>query len=433
MTVHEEPVESSGEPSLEEIEESLLKGDTPYRPGSARAALRHPDFRTLYFGAFASNIGSWMQNVVLAAWALEISGSATFVGVIIFAQLGPLLLVTPLGGLLADALDRRRLLVAAQIEQLVMSVVLGLLALGGEPNRAVLAGVVFLIGMGGAVNAPTWSAMVPTMVGRRDLPGAISLNSTQMNGSRVIGPAIGGLLFPALGPSGVFFVNAATYLAVIGVLLAVRLPEVERTTLRNQGLRQLLGGVAVARRDPLVRRILLLLATFSLVCLTFVGQMPVVAEDNYGFDVRSFAYGLLYALFGLGAMLGSISLGTIWSERSKAAMVRWALLFYAGFLALFALFTDPVAAFPLAFLVGFAYFVFITAMSTVLQHDLDDKVRGRVMALWLMGFGGTVPVGNLLAGPIIEATSITAVMLVGAAVAVVLSRFADLQRLGGRV
>lgn len=433
MTAPGDAAADSGRPSLEEIEESLLKGDTPYRPGSARAALRHPDFRTLYFGAFASNIGSWMQNVVLAAWAFELSGSASYVGVIIFAQLGPLLLVTPLGGLLADALDRRRLLVVAQVEQMAMSVVLGVLALGGDPNRVLLAAVVFLIGMGGAVNAPAWSAMVPTLVGRRDLPGAISLNSTQMNGSRVVGPAIGGLLFAAVGPSWVFLLNAVTYLAVIGVLLKIHLPAVERTTLRHQGLRHLLGGLSVARREPLVGRILVLLATFSLICLTFVGQMPVVANDNYGIDVRSFAYGVLYALFGLGAMLGSISLGTIWSDRSKGAMVRWSLLFYAGFLSLFALFTHPAAGFPLAFLVGFAYFVFITAMSTVLQHDLEDNVRGRVMALWLMAFGGTVPVGNLIAGPVIEATSITAVMLVGAAVAVVLVRFADLPRLGARV
>ena len=430
MTIQDEP---SREHPLEEIQDSLVDGDVPLRPGSARAALRHRAFRIVYFGAFASSIGSWMQNIVLAAYAKELTDSPTFVGVIIFAQLGPMLLITPFGGLLADAVDRRRLLIVAQLEQMAMSLVLAFLVWNGDPNKWLLVAVVFAIGMGQAIIAPTWSAIVPTLVGRRDLPGAISLNSTQMNGSRVIGPAIGGVLFPVFGPGGVFVVNAFTYLAVIGALLKVDLPKTERTSLRAAGWRQLLGGLEVARRDPLVRRTLVLLATFSLVCLTFVGQMPVVAEDNYGLEVRSFAYGALYALFGLGAMLGSISLGTIWSDRPKAAMTKWALLAFAGFLAPFALFTSPTFAFPLAFLVGFAYFVFITSLSTVLQHDLEDHERGRVMALWFMGFGGTVPIGNLIAGPIIEATSITAVMLVGAAMAVVLTRFADLRRLGAQV
>lgn len=426
MSIADPPDESDG-----------LVGDGPaetkHRPGSARAALAHKTFRQVYVGAFASNIGSWMQNVVLAAYAKELTDSAVFVGVIIFAQLGPMLLFSPLGGLMADAFDRRKLLIAAQIEQMVMSIALAALTWRGDPSEAALVAVVFAIGIGQAINAPAWSAMIPTLVGRRDLPGAISLNSTQMNGSRVVGPVIGGLLFPVFGPGGVFAVNAVTYLAVIGTLAFIRLPHIDTVSMRGQGFRQLGAGLVIARQRPLIRRALVLLATFSLICLTFVGQMPVVAEDNYGFEVRSFAYGVLYALFGLGAMLGSISLGTVWSHRRKADMVRVSLRAYAVLLCAFALFTDPAIAFPLAFAVGFAYFVFITSLSTVIQDPLADHERGRVMALWIMGFGGTVPIGNLIAGPIIEATSITAVMLVGAGFAVVLSFFADLRRLGSEV
>jgi len=399
------------------------------RPGSARAALAHRDFRVVYIGAFASNIGTWMQNVVLAAWAHTLTGSASFVGVIIFAQLGPLLFVTPIGGLLADRFDRRRLLIAAQVAQMAMTTVLAGLALDDSPNLALIVVVVFSIGMGNAINAPTWSATIPLMVGRRDLPGAISLNSTQMNGSRVIGPAIGGLLFPWLGPAFVFLLNALTFLAVIAVLIRVTLPPIP-TAAGRSGWRQILGGIDVARTNPVVARSLVLLATFSLLAITFVGQMPVVAHDNFGIDPESFAYGALYALFGLGAMFGSLAQGTVWSDRSKAAAVPRALMAYAALLLPFALASEPATAFPLAFAVGFAYFTFITSLSTTLQDVIDDGVRGRVMALWIMGFGGMVPIGNLVAGPIIEATSMRAVMVFGVVVALILARFADLRRLG---
>lgn len=415
-------VERRGIP-VEEIEDALLEGNRPYQPGTARAALAHHDFRVLYFGAFASNIGTWMQNVVLAALVREVTHSPVWVGIIIFAQLGPLLIVTPLGGLLADALDRRTLLIWAQVEQLVLSFLLAWLARGDDPALVPIVLVVFGIGMGAAINAPTWSAMLPGLVGRKDLAGAISLNSAQMNGSRVIGPAIGGLLFPLMGPAAVFALNGVTYLFVIWALWVIRLPAVKRTALRGgNGLRQLAEGVRYARTDPVVRRALFAIYTFSLISLTFVGQMSTVAEENFGFDPRSLAYGILYAVFGCGALVGSLSLGTVWAARSKAAMVPVSLAAFAIALTPFALLDQPAAAYPLVFVVGFFYFIFITALSTVVQADLDDAVRGRVMALWIMGFGGTVPIGNLLAGPIIEATSMRLVMMVGVAWALFLAR-----------
>src|SRR5690606_31038527 len=158
----------------------------------------------------------------------------------------------------------------------------------------------------------------------------------------------------------------------------------------------------------------------SLVALTFVGQLPVVAERNLGIDERSGAYGVLYACLGVGAVIGALSIGTVFSQRPKERIVRAALVAYAASLAVFALVRSPALAYPVMLVVGVAYFAFITSLSTVLQEGLADHERGSVMALWIMGFGGTVPVGNLLAGPVIEATSITAVMLTGAASALVL-------------
>src|SRR5438309_4080348 len=213
-------------PCFEEAEDALTVGDTPYAPGTARAVLANRNFRIVWSGTFASNVGTWMQNVVLAAFGWELTHSAAFVGLLGFAQLGPLLFLSTFGGVLADAFDRRRLLVWMQLEQLVGSFVLAWLATGAHPSRAGIVACVFCIGVGNALSAPALSAVLPNLVPRRDLPGAVSLQSFQMNASRVIGPAIGGLLYARLGAPVVFAINAITYLfAVVGVTVA-RIPKV---------------------------------------------------------------------------------------------------------------------------------------------------------------------------------------------------------------
>jgi MFS family permease len=410
----------------EAFEDALVDGDRTFAPGSARAALRHTTFRRVFYGSFLSNIGTWMQNVVLGALAYDLTGSPTFVGIILFAQLGPLLLLSMVGGALADTVDRRRLLVTVAASQLVMSFVLAAVAAPDQPNKTLLVGVVFANGVGQALFNPAYSAMLPQLVGRRDLSGAIALHSAQMNGSRVVGPVIGALLDSTVGASAVFAVNGLTYLFVIASLLSVQLPAPVISAAAVRGIRRVGAGFAVARRDIVVRRSLVTIVTFSLVALTFVGQFPVVAERNLGIDERSSAYGALYACFGVGAVVGALSIGTVFSQHSKERIVRGALLAYAVALTVFALVRTPAVAFPVVLVVGLTYFAFITSLSTVLQADLADHERGSVMALWIMGFGGTVPIGNLIAGPIIEATSMSTVMLVGAVCALALVFYARL-------
>jgi MFS family permease len=415
------PDEDRGQ-SLEDAEDALVDGDRTFEAGGARAALAHPTFRTMFTGAFLSNIGSWMQNVVLAALAYELTGSSAFVGLIIFAQLGPLLLLSMIGGLLADLFDRRKLLAAVAVEQMAFSLVLAWLARDGDPSRVGLVAAVFAIGVGQAVFGPTYSALLPALVGRRDLAGAISLNSAQMNGSRVIGPAIGGLAYAKFGPAWVFAGNAVTYFFILNALRRVTLPRAEPPAAEGpQGLRRLAAGFGIARRDPIVGRCLSTIALFSFLCLPFIGQMPVVAADNLGIQPRSTAYGLLYACFGLGAVIGALSVGTVLAGRRLDRLARTGLAGFAVALTVFSLLRQAVPAYPVILLVGMMYFLTVTSLSTVLQSALDDRQRGRVMALWIMGFGGTVPIGNLVAGPIIEVTSITTVLLGGAAAAVLLS------------
>ena len=419
-------VPSSSRPTAEDALDSLVDYDRGFAPGTARSALAHPTFRALYSGAFVSNIGTWMQNAVLGAFAFKLTGSASFVGLIVFAQLGPMLLFSVLGGALADLIDRRRLLIGVAVQQGLVSVALAVFTLQDDPSRSVLVGLVFAIGLGQAIHAPTYSAVLPALVGPEDLNGAISLNSAQMNASRVVGPALGGVLFAAYGVSWVFALNAVSFVAVIAVLIVVRLPPVNRDPNEATGWRRLAGGFVVARRDPVVGRVLVTMVLFSFFCLPFVTQIPVLAEENLGIDPKSTAYGIFYACLGVGAVTGSLSIGTIFATSSKRRIVRRGLLAFAGFLVALALVREPAPAFVLMVIVGAAYFAIVTSLSTLLQEQLDDRVRGRVMALWVMSFGGTVPIGSLIAGAVIEATSITVVMMIGAGSAGLLGGYAYL-------
>jgi len=418
------------EPQREDATDALVDGDVAYARGTARAALAHRPFRVVWGGTFASNVGTWMQNVILAAFGYELTHSTTFVGLLFFAQLGPLLFLATLGGALADIVDRRRLLVAMQLVQLVLSLVLAGLAAAVDPSRVAIVACVLAIGVANALSAPALSAVLPTLVPRPDLSGAVSLQSVQMNASRVIGPAIGGVLYPAFGAAPVFAVNALTYLFAVAVVWVTPFPRRAREQSEETRSRRLLAGFRTVRHDPLVRRVLSTMATMSLFSLAFVGLMPAIAAENLGMRPRSLGYGLLYAGFGAGAALGAVSIGTILAGRSKPRIVRLGFVAFSVLLACFALVRTPPLAYPVAMLLGVAYFAVVTSLSTVLQEHLADHLRGRVMALWIMAFGGTVPIGVLAAGAVATHTSITAVVLFGAAVALVLAWYADLVKAG---
>ena len=398
--------------SRAEAEDAEVSGDVAYRPGSARAALSHPAYRSVWIGAFASNIGTWMQNVALGAFAWELTHSARYVAAMSFAQLGPMLLLSIVSGFLADSVNRKVMLCVAQGQQLVMSLVLAFAASRSDPSPTAIFVIVLIIGVGNAAAGPVFAAVMPSLVGKRDLPGAISLQSLQLNLSRVVGPAIGGVLLPAFGAPALFVFNAATYLFVISAVVRVELPR-PYPDLGESGMRRLLGGLAVAKREPVVRHCLTTIGVISFFCLPFIGLLPVIAEERFGIDTQGPGYGVLFALFGLGAATGAISIGTVFAGAHKPTVMRRALLTFASLLIPFGLLRTAWPAFPLIFAVGTAYFMGVTSLSTVLNQHLAEQVRGRVMALWMMAFGGTVPLGTLAAGALVQATSIATVVIGG--------------------
>jgi predicted MFS family arabinose efflux permease len=404
---------------LEDVEDALVDGDVAYQHGTAGAALRHRNFRIVYFGAFASNIGTWMQNVILGAYAVKtLHESGFYVGLLYFGQLGPLLFLSVMGGTLSDRLDRRRYLVSLQVLQGALSFGLALVAWSADPSRSAIVVLVFAIGIANALGAPGLSAILPTLVPPEDINGAVSLASMQMNLSRVIGPAIGAVIFDRLDAGPVFALNAATYLFAIGGLLWAHYPRHVTTSPEERADRGFLSGVRIARADPVIRYVLLTLFSFSFFSVTFVGIMPLIA--TYHLHISSTLYGFLYATFGIGAAAGALTVGTFLARRSKVALLRPGFVAFAITVASFGLVTNVPGAFAIVAVLGYVYFLVVTCLSTILQKQLRDEERGRVMALWIMVFGGTVPLGVLVAGPFAKSYS-PAVLLIGAAWSLVLA------------
>lgn len=381
----------------------------------------------MFFGNLSSSVGTWMQNVVLPAYIYARTGRASFVGFFIFAQLGPLLILSIPAGVLADKFNRRKWLISTQVIQLTFSVLLGVCAAIDSP-------VLFLflmqlgVGIGNALNAPAWSAVLPMLVPPADMPGAISLNSTVINLSRVIGPIIVAILANfGVTASQFFFINAGTYLAVVFALLNVALPRI--APLEETGWRSFTVGVRIARERAVVGRLLLSLASFSFLSLPYVGLFPAVAHLNFGISETSATYKWLYATWGLGACLGGLAIGTIFVTSDKRQLIQRGFTAFGVALALFGLVRSPVLAFVTAFFLGVAYFFTTTSMMTVVQSRLESNVRGRVMSLWFMAFGGTVPLGNLVFGPVIDATGARWVLLMGAAWALYLAWWCNIRHI----
>jgi MFS family permease len=399
------------------------------RPGTARAALSYPAFRILFIGTALSSVGTWMQNFTLPAYLDARTGSAGLVGLMVFVQLGPLLLLSVPAGILADRLDRTRLVIAMQALMLAMSVVLAALVATHAPLWTVFVAQL-AIGIANTINAPAFSASIPMLVDRADLPGAVSLNSAMINGSRIAGPALAALL-AALGFSvaQLFLVNAATYLfLIVPLLFAVRLPQVASQA-AERGWRRLTSGFKIVSRRRVLSRSVSTMFLFSLVCLPYIGLFPSVARLNLGLDAEGGEYKLLYVVWGLGAFLGALAVGTWLAHRDTRRLIPFGLLLFAGCLGTFSLLRDWRLALPVATALGFVYFMTATALASVMQRNLADHERGQAMPLWFMAFGGTVPLGNLIAGPIMDAVGARWVLGAGALFAVGLAAFANLAHL----
>ena len=396
-------------------------------PGTARAAFSYPDFRIMWTSNFLSSIGTWMQNVVLPAHVYAETHSASTVGIFVFAQLGPLLLLSIPAGVLADRFDRRKWLIFCQCIQMTGSMALGILAITHAPVWTLFLSQL-TVGIGNALNAPAFSAVLPSLVRPEDLGGSISLSSASVNGSRVSGPIIVAILMSwGMTTGQVFIFNAATYLFVTWAVVRITLPK-HTPAAAEKGLRQLTAGFRIARERKGIQRILLTMFSFSLLSLSYVGLFPAVADLTFGIKPKTSLYKWLYATWGLGAMFGALAIGTVLARVDKRLTARRFFLAFAVSMTAFASVRSTPLAFVTGFLLGVSYFGTTTSLMTVLQSRLETGIRARIMSLWFMCFGGTIPIGNVIFGPAMDRFGSRPVLYIAAAWALFLSWWCNIER-----
>jgi MFS family permease len=377
-------------------------------------SLRVRNYRLFASGQIVSLSGTWAQRVAQDWLVLELSGSSgVALGITTGLQFLPMLLFGLYGGVLADRYDKRRLLIGAQVAMGLLALTLGLLDLTGVVQLWHVYVLAFLLGLASVVDTPVWQAFVIEMVGPADLPNAVSLNSATFNLSRIIGPAIAGLAINALGTAPVFLANAASFVAVVAGLLAIRGDELFDVHRVPRAKGQLREGLRYARGRPDIVVPILLVGVVGTFGLNFQLTLALVAKEVFHKGAGS--YGALSAMLALGSLLGA--LGS--ARRSEAPSRR--LLFGAaiafGFCEVL-VGLAPSYGVMCALLVptGIAVLTFSTTANATVQLATSPEMRGRVMALYILVFLGGTPFGAPVIGALAEALGPRSSLLIGGSV-----------------
>ena len=356
-----------------------------------------------------SNTGTWMQNVALSWYVFTLTRSAFWVGAVAFASFFPMWL-SPLGGVLADRFDRRRILLATQSVMMLAATALAVLVATGTATLASVLVITLLGGLAFAVDAPTRQAFFPGLVPRDSMVNAIALNSAQFSLARVIGPAIAGTMIAAFGVTPVFWINAVSFLAVLSALTTVR--ERPRTAEGDAPADGLRAGLAYAWRHPLTRMLILSIAVLSVFAGPISALLPVFADEV--FHRGPTGLGVLAAAMGAGSVLGAVVLGRI--GRVRPPMIAAGIVVSGAALVLLALSTSFVAAVALMLVFGGGYLFTVSATNSQIQTTVDERLRARVVGLFLLAFGGLFPVASLVAGTLADAIGVELTTAGGAAV-----------------
>ena len=363
-------------------------------------AFRHRNYQLFFAGQLVSLTGTWMQSVAESWLVFRLTGSAALLGATSFATLAPVFLFATLGGILADRVDRRRILLATQTMSMVLPLTLAALTLSGHVRVWHVFVLATCLGIVNAFDIPARQSFVVEMVGREDLRNAIALNSSMVNGARVVGPAVAGLLVAAVGEGWCFLINGISYLAVIAGLAMMKVPRRPRPMTRRSAWRDTVEGFRFAAKTTPIRALLILLGVLSFAGMPYSVLMPVFAESILGAGPKGL--GLLMGASGLGALGGALAL---LSRRGVRGLGRWVAVSAAAFGVALVAFSFSRTFWLSALLlipVGGAMMVEMAASNTLLQAMVPDHLRGRVMALYSMMFMGMAPFGALFAGWVAE-------------------------------
>ena len=370
------------------------------RTRTFRSLRRHYNYRLFFAGQVVSLAGSWMQNVALAWLVLSLSHSPIAVALLLFCRFVPYTLFGLFAGSVVDRFETRLLVIWTQAAAMLVSAALAFVSLTGTATLPVVYILATIGGIAVVLDAPGRQSLTFEMVGPRELPNAVALNSGLVNASRILGPALAGIIIAVAGVGLCFIVNTISFLAVLAALLLMRTDELypvvaDRTVTLLKGTRE---GLVFAWHDRQVRVVLVVMTCVGLVGFNFNTLVPLLASDTLHVDAR--AFGLLSAAFGLGAFAGAIITASL-----KRATFRAFVLGTLGFsvlLIVLAPIHDARLAGVVLVGIGASFTLFAANANSLVQLAAPDHLRGRLVALYLFAFVGLAPLGSLLSGGLVE-------------------------------
>jgi MFS family permease len=361
-------------------------------------ALRYRNYRLFFSGQIVSLIGTWMQSVAQSWLVYRLTGSSLLLGLVGFVGQIPVFLLSPIGGVVADHTSRRRIVIATQTSAMVLALILSALTLLEHIQVWQIMVLASLLGIVNAFDIPARQSFIVEMVEPRDLINAIALNSSMVNGARVLGPAIAGVLVAAIGEGWCFFANGVSYIAVIVGLLLMGVTPRAYPRRSGSGLQSVIEGFQFVARTGPIRALLLLLGLVSVTGMPYAVLMPIFADKILHGGARGL--GLLMGAAGLGALAGALTLATKREVRGLGRWITYASLGFGASMIFFALSRSFLLSIALLVPVGFSMMLQMSSSNTLIQTMVPDALRGRVMSVYAMMFMGMAPIGALMAGAI---------------------------------
>ena len=379
-------------------------------------ALHHRNYRLFFFGQMISQIGTWMQLTAQAWLVLQLTHSALLLGVVSLLQYLPVMIFSLYGGVLADRVPKRTLLLVTQSISLVQAGVMWLLVITGTIQVWHILLLVALLGITNALDSPARNAFINEMVGREDLPNAVALNSSLVNMARVLGPGLGGVLIALFGVTPLFLLNALSFIAVIIGLFMIdprtlyALPGKRTDDKKLSMFQSLREGLSYSWHMPAVLLIIGLIGGVALFGITFNVMLPLFATEV--FHAGATGYGFIAAAYGLGALFSA--LWVAWGNRKPTIRFLLSAAFVFGVLEIvFALSHFYILSFPLLIGIGFAQIVMTATAATAVQTVAPNSLRGRIISVYLLVYAGALPLGNFLAGALTTRIGVPTTFLIG--------------------
>jgi len=371
------------------------------------SSLKIKSFRIYWLGMFVSLIGTWIQTVAQSWLVFELTNSAFLLGVVGFIGSIPIFVFSLFGGVLADRVNKRNILIFTQVFFMFLAFLLAVLTQFKIITPSQIMVIALFNGIIIAFDAPARQSIVVELVGKEHLFNAITLNSVAFNSSRIIGPTIAGVLVSVIGMSGCFYLNGISFLAVIIALFYIKLGRrIEKNS--NSALKDLKEGLIFISHNRLILALVSMVAAMSFFGISYVILMPVFAKNVLAMGVRGL--GVLMSSAGMGALIGALCLARLGNFKYKGKLLIGAVFSFSIFLTLFSLSKNYLLSIFILVFVGCTSVVPISLINTLLQINVPDKFRGRVMSIFMITFAGIMPFGNLISGSLAQVFGVSAAL-----------------------